>query len=268
MTTKLLTLVILLSAATSMAAATNTRPAPAAAPAMKPAVGPAAAPAAPPPAPAPAPAATEEVKAAPADAPATSATVTESEATVNEVDTIEAGSAQSAGSGVGVEAKLGAMLPTSGLNLTYFVALEASYRLPFWQRLLGLGLEVSLSGPGDSGTVRAANVGGSFDYELSTRIIGLGFEAFATRSFGPWSPYGGVGYGLYFLHLSETALGSTNTEDQIRAGLGLRGGCGYRLGPGDLVAELRYHYVNLRFSTTGKSNAGGVTLAVGYRYAF
>jgi hypothetical protein len=241
---------------TATPAAKAAAPAPkAAAPAPKTPAPPAAA-AAPAPAADPAPV-KEEIKAAPAATPAAKAEAAAEPAT-----------AASAELGIAVSARVGAMVPTSGLDLTYFVGLEGSYLLPFLQRLLGVGLGLTFAGPGDSGTVRAANVGGSFDYELSTRLIGLELEALARKSFGPWSPYGGLSYGFYFLHLSETALRSTNTEDQVRAGFGVHGGCGYRLGPGDVVAELRYHYVNLRFATTGKSNAGGLTVAVGYRYGF
>ncbi len=87
----------------------------------------------------------------------------------------------------------------------------------------------------------------------------------ARQRIGDITPYGGIGYGLYFMRSKVKAFGRKNTENQTRAGLQLHGGAGYRLGPGDVFLEIRYHYTNFRFFATGKSNAGGVNLGLGYR---
>ena len=176
--------------------------------------------------------------------------------------------AQTSEIGLAVAAKVGGTLVTSALDMTYFVGLDFSYRLPFLDRLLGVGLELSMQNPGASGKVDAAAVGGSYQYELSTQLFTIAIEAIAGKSFGDFSPYGALGYGLFILSTDVTAFGEESTESQTRAGMTLRGGCGYRLGPGDLFAELRYHYVDLAFLSTGESNAGGITLGVGYRYGF
>ena len=202
-------------------------------------------------------------------APATSAAVTDSGATVTEVKPIEAESKPTDNKlGLSVAAKLGGTLPTSPLGLTYFVGAEVGYRLPLLDRLLGVAFEFSAGEPKKSGTVNAAPVGGDFDYKLSQRLLILAFEANAQHALADLSLYGGIGYGFYVLKATTQAFGQTNTETQTRAGMQLRGGAGYRLGPGDVFAELRYHYVGLRFLATGRSNAGGVTLGVGYRYGF
>jgi hypothetical protein len=170
--------------------------------------------------------------------------------------------------GLSVAGKVGATLPTSGLGLTYFVGAEVGYRLPLLERLLGVAVEFSAGEPTKAGTLNAPAAGGDVKYDLSQRLIVMAFEANAQVAFDKLSLYGGAGYGVYFLKETATAFAQTNTESQTRAGLQLRGGAGYRLGPGDIFAELRYHYVGLKFLATGSSNAGGVTLGVGYRYGF
>lgn len=189
-------------------------------------------------------------------------------ATADAAKTETSAAAASAPLGLAIAAKIGGTVPTSDLGLTYYAALEVQYDLPVLDGLLGIAVEFSAGQPSTSGTVNAAQVGGNFDYDLSTRVIVIGVEAIASKSFGDISPYGGVGYGFYFLHANVEAFGDTNTEDQMRSGLQIRGGAGYRLGPGEVVAELRYHYVQLRFLSTGKSNAGGITLGVGYKFSF
>jgi len=170
--------------------------------------------------------------------------------------------------GIVVGAKLGGTVPTSDLGFTYFLGLDAAYQLPFFDHLLGVGIELSLSGPTGSGTVTSAAVGGDVPYTIAMRLITLGFEVSGARSIGDFTPYAALGYGIYFLHADVESFGDNSTEDQVRAGFHVRGGCGYPVGPGDVFAELRYHYVNLRFLSTGKSNAGGITLNAGYRYTF
>ncbi|MFC1610619.1 hypothetical protein ACFL6C_06655 [Myxococcota bacterium] len=208
----------------------------------------------------------EEIKATEATPPTTEATVDADKVEISEVGTEQLPPADES-LGISVSARLGAMVPFSGLGLTYFLGLDANYRLPFFDRLFAAGIELSISQPGQAGTINSSNAG-SFEYDLSTRMITLGFEALASKSFGDLTPYGALGYGLYFLHSNAEAFGDENTEDQVRAGFQIRGGCGYPLGPGEVIAELRFHYVNLRFLATGKSNAGGMTLNVGYRYGF
>jgi len=233
------------------------------------------------PKPAPAPAPTPTTAPAPAATPATSATVTETGANVTEVKAVEvttpaapveepkpAAPAKDESLGVSVAAKLGGTLPTSALGLTYFVGLEVGYRLPLLDRLLGVAFEFSAGRPGKSGTINAPAVGGNFDYDLAQRLYILAFEANGQQKLGDLWVYAGLGYGVYLLKASMKALGATNTESQARAGMQVRGGAAYRLGPGDVFAELRYHYVGLRFLTTGRSNAGGLTLGAGYRYSF
>ncbi|MBI5509761.1 MAG: outer membrane beta-barrel protein [Deltaproteobacteria bacterium] len=257
--------------ATALAAAAQpAAPAPAAAPA------PVAKPTPPAPAVTPAPAA-KPARPTPAAAPSTSATVSPEGAKVTEIKAIEATAPAPAAEpaatsapaesklGVSLAAKLGGTLPTSPLGLTYFAGLEAGYRLPVLDHLLGVALELSAGQPKKSGSFNNAAAGGAVDYDLSQRMVVLAVEANAHHAFGPVAAYAGLGYGFYVLKATTTAFGETNSETQTRAGTQLRGGAGYALGPGEVFGEVRYHYVGLAFLATGHSNAGGVTVAAGYR---
>jgi opacity protein-like surface antigen len=218
-----------------------------------------------------------------AASPETAAMVSPTEATVTEIQAVEVTPANSpaeatpiggepkpadANLGLSVAAKLGGTLPTSPLGLTYFVGAEVGYRLPVLDRLLGVAFEFSAGEPKKAGNVTATAAGGDFKYDLSQRLLILAFDANAQYTLAGLSVYGGAGYGVYVLKATTKAFGQTNSETQTRAGTQLRAGVAYRLGPGDVFAEARYHYVGLRFLATGRSNAGGVTLGIGYRFGF
>jgi opacity protein-like surface antigen len=170
--------------------------------------------------------------------------------------------------GLGLGVKVGGLLPTSQLDMTYLLAADLSIRPPVWGRRLGLGVEVLYAQPGNRGTITGPSTeafGGAVKYDLSLRLLGLTVEAFVRDHWGELTPYAGIGYGFYFLRSEIRALGDTATESQSRTGMQLRGGAGHRLGPGEVFAELRYHWVALRFDATGRANAGALTVAAGYR---
>ena len=67
--------------------------------------------------------------------------------------------------------------------------------------------------------------------------------------------------------MSSTRKSSSvnSLSDTVSSETQLRGGAGYVLCPGEVFGELRYHYVGLRFDSTGRATAGGVSLAAGFR---
>ncbi|MBI4508042.1 MAG: outer membrane beta-barrel protein [Deltaproteobacteria bacterium] len=174
---------------------------------------------------------------------------------------------EEAGTGLSIGAKAGAAIPTSKLDATWLGAIDLSFRLPILGRHLAVAAEVSYLEPNESGA-GASQVAGDYDYDLDQRVLTISLDALALVPVGRLTPYAGVGYGAYFLRAKMDAFSQENTETQTRAGLQLRGGLGYRLGPGDLVGEVRYHFVDLEFLSTGSSNAGAVTVAGGYRFHF
>ncbi len=168
--------------------------------------------------------------------------------------------------GISVAPKVGIAVPTSHLDAAGFAGVEGDYRLPWLDGLLSAGLELGYMAPSESGSASATTVGGNFDYELDQRIVVLTLNGTATYPVGELVPYAGVGYGFYFLKASTTAFGTTTDESQTRAGLHLRGGAGYPLGPGELFGELSYYYTQLRFTATGAASGGGALLGLGYRF--
>ena len=187
--------------------------------------------------------------------------MTVQESTAPEEEAAEAGDAL----GLLLAPKLGATIPTSKLGVTFFGGLNVGYLLPVGLPIpIGIAFEFAYLKPSYENSASSPAVG-NYDYDLSQRLFVLALDAFVQVPMGALTPYGGIGYGIYLLRSEMDSFGMTNTETQTRAGLQLHGGAGYRLGPGDVYGELRYHYTNLRFDATGKSNAGGVTIGVGYR---
>ena len=179
--------------------------------------------------------------------------------------------------GIALAPKVGAVIPTSKLGATFALGLEAGYTFPFlrdklpsWMALFepALMVEFSYLEPKKVGSGSSDLVGGAFAYDLAQRIMILAFDAIV--KFTPWivQPYGGIGYGFYFLHAEQKSYGLTNQEDQLYSGLQLRAGAEYAIWHGGVMAELRYHYTGLGFLSTGQSNAGGITISAGYRFVF
>ncbi|MCK5688581.1 outer membrane beta-barrel protein [Myxococcota bacterium] len=196
----------------------------------------------------------EEVKPAPAEAP---------------VAVSEEADSDKLGLSVGV--KLGGVVPTSDLGATGFVALDVAYMPAALEEMIGLPVGVAFEfaylEPTASGSGNDASAG-DYSWDLSQRVITVAIDALAVMPMGDLKVYGALGYGFYFLKAEMDSYDTINTETQMRSGMQLRGGGAYAIGPGDVFAELRYHYVGLEFLTTGDANAGGVTMGLGYRINF
>jgi hypothetical protein len=169
------------------------------------------------------------------------------------------------GLGLRVGAKTGVAVPTSKLGATPVFGIDAEYRLPMLERLLGVAAEFAYSAPSTSGNGTDPATGG-FSYKLDTRITSFALEAIARRAFERFEPYGGLGYSIVLLHDQTSAFAVKTTESQSRAGFQLRGGCGYRLGPGHVFAEARYQFAHFAFESTGSASAGTFDLFAGYRF--
>lgn len=171
--------------------------------------------------------------------------------------------------GIGVQfaLKAGGTLAFSKLSPAFFAGVELGYALPVLNRQLSLGVEFGYGQPGRAadGTSTTA---GAYSYELSQRLLTFAIDATFTLPVGPLVAYAGAGWGAYHLGAEVESFGMTNVETQLRSGLQVRGGAGLKAGPGTVFGELRAHYVGLEFLSTGESNGGGVTGAVGYRLQF
>ena len=81
-----------------------------------------------------------------------------------------------------------------------------------------------------------------------------------------WSPHASVGPVIYMLSHEVRSLDVEHSETSTQAGFLLRLGADYRLGPGALIGEVRFPFAAVGQRTTGESNVGAVSIAVGYRF--
>ena len=64
------------------------------------------------------------------------------------------------------------------------------------------------------------------------------------------------------------AYAGSNNSQQTKPGFEATVGVDYAVGPGFLAGDLRFIYSTLDTPLTGSSNAGSLSLAVGYRFVF
>lgn len=170
--------------------------------------------------------------------------------------------------------KGGYFLPGSKLGGAAFGALELGYITPLLGHHLAFTLEGDFYRPALSGSVSSPQltVNGttaSGAYRLTDREIAvLLFVEYRFAPFGRFSPYVGVGPGLYLHQAKTTAFDSTNTEQEGNVGAQAMLGVDYRVGPGALLLEAQYHFSRVDFRTTGKANVGGFLIGLGYRFMF
>jgi hypothetical protein len=172
----------------------------------------------------------------------------------------------------GIAPSVGLTVPTSALGPFVIGGLELDFALPVLDKRLVVALDASLTRPGKSGSGTDARVGGAYDYDLKVTELKLGLDL-VFRFFGadrPLVPYLGVGPIVHLLKSTETSTlaPGENSAQGTKYGVEVVGGVDYRLGPGLLLGEVRYVYSALDHLWTGSSNAGSVSLSVGYRLVF
>jgi len=167
---------------------------------------------------------------------------------------------------------VGLVVPTSKLGATVVGGLELDLALPVLERRLVLALDASITHPTHSGTGTDARVGGAYSYDVGVTEFKVGLDLvfrFLTAD-RPIVPYLGVGPILHMLRTTETTdlAPGDNTEQNTKVGVEVVGGVDFRLGPGMLLGEVRWVYSTLDHLWTGETNAGNVTVGVGYRFVF
>ncbi len=173
---------------------------------------------------------------------------------------------------VGIAPSVGLTVPTSKLGATVVGGLELDLALPVLEHRLVVALDASIARPSHSGSGTDARVGGSYSYDLDVTELKLGLDLIF-RFFSadrPIVPYLGVGPILHLLKTTETTdlAPGENSEQNTKVGVEFVGGVDFRLGPGLLLAEVRYVYSALDHLWTGETNAGNLTISVGYRFVF
>jgi hypothetical protein len=163
--------------------------------------------------------------------------------------------------------KLGLFEPTSRLSGALFLGAEAGYLTPAMDDHLAVVLELDWVRPRASGSIADPRLSSSGDYSLGNAMVGILLSAvYRLGEINRFTPYFGMGPGLYFHRTVTTAFGSTYTETEGRLGLQFVGGTEIALGPGAAFGEIRYQFVRVDFLSTGNANVGGfLALGVGYR---
>lgn len=178
-----------------------------------------------------------------------------------------------AGLGFAIAPRVGLNLPTSRLGAFAVVGLELDLLLPVLERRLILALDASYTFGSYDGAGADPRVGGDYTYEIGQKELKLALDL-VFRLFTedrPVIPYLGAGLVLHLLETVErTSFGPPvdHRERSTELGFELIGGVDISLGPGFLLVDLRWVHSDLDHDLTGDTNAGNVTLALGYRYLF
>lgn len=174
-------------------------------------------------------------------------------------------------------AKVGGIIPFSGLSPFLSFGVEAGYVFPWMNRSFAAALDVDYTAPKADGTQsdpRIGAAGGSYDWKLTEQELAF-MPVFMYRltSLRGVVPYAGIGPRIYLLKSTVSgsadgaAIGDT-TEQSTKVGVGVPLGAEVPMGPGGLLAEVLLQYGGLDHTATGDVNTGAVSLSVGYRALF
>jgi hypothetical protein len=175
---------------------------------------------------------------------------------------------------IGVEPRLGALIPTSKLKPNVVGGLELDVVTPALDHRLVVGVDVSIAEPSYTATAMSTQLPspGLLDYTVKQLEVVVGLTAnYRFAAIGSLVPRIGVGPLLHLLKSTETTSPSysgANTAEQTKLGVEATAGVDYKAGPGFLAGDLRFLYSGLTTPLTGGSNAGSLAIAVGYRFVF
>lgn len=160
--------------------------------------------------------------------------------------------------------------PANRLTVAPLASVHASLRVEVADIRLHLGLDVAASGAaGRSSAARPQSEveGGGVPFEIGLTLLHVAALATYRADVGVagLTAYGLGGPLVAVAWASARAAGLEFAQSQFTAGFVLGAGAGYRIGPGEAMAELRYRYVAVSMTLTGVANAGGLSLGLGYR---
>ena len=171
-----------------------------------------------------------------------------------------------------VAPKLGLFEPTSRMSGAFFVGVEAGYLTPALDDKLAIVVEVDWVRPRAAGSItdpRVVSAGETYPLGNSEVCVLLSAVYRAEGLVPLFTPYGGLGPGLFYHRTATNAFGSTYIETESRVGLQALAGGDLQLGPGSAFVEFRYHFSKVDFLSTGSANVGGfLALGAGYRLRF
>lgn len=174
--------------------------------------------------------------------------------------------------------KVGGLIPVGKLDPHVSVRLGAGYLLPVLKRRLAAVIDLGYSQTTTSDTIddpRLGESGASYSYTMTQRDLNLfiGPQVFILDPFRRLVPYAALGLDLHFLRSVMEGEGNGgdlggNDETSTKVGFALRGGVGYRLGPGIITGELTFSWAPITHDITGDSHLGRLAILVGYTAMF
>jgi hypothetical protein len=174
--------------------------------------------------------------------------------------------------------KVGGLIPVSELGPHVSVRLGGGYILPVLQRRLAAVIDFGYSQSTTESTIddpRLGESGASYSYTMTQRDLNLfvGPQVFILDPFNWLVPYAAIGLDLHFLRSVVEGEGGSeplgdNDEISTKAGLAVRGGVGYRLGPGIITGEVTFSWAPIDHDITGDSHLGRFAFLVGYTAMF
>jgi hypothetical protein len=175
---------------------------------------------------------------------------------------------------IGIEPRLGALIPTSKLKTNVVGGLEIDVATPALDHRLVVGLDLSIAQPSYSASAMSTQLPapGMIDYTVQQLEVAVGLTAnYRFASTHSLVPRIGAGPLLHLLKSTETtspAYAGSNNAQQTKLGIEATAGVDYKVGPGFLAGDLRFLYSPLTTPLAGGSNAGSLAVAVGYRFVF
>lgn len=174
--------------------------------------------------------------------------------------------------------KVGGLIPVSGLGPHVTFRLGGGYAPPVLRGRLAIVLDLGYAQNSTSKSLtdpRLGTAGGEVGFTMTQRNLNLflGPQVFLLDPGRRLVPYGALGLDLHFVKSLIDGQGGgqglgENSEVSTEAGFALRGGAGFRLGPGLITGEVAFGWAPMARDMTGESHLGRISILVGYAAMF
>ncbi|MBI5528188.1 MAG: hypothetical protein HY897_17790 [Deltaproteobacteria bacterium] len=167
--------------------------------------------------------------------------------------------------------RVGAIMPIQGIGGPFAVfGVEGRYYLPLSGQPLSVGVNAEYYAP--FFTAKVTSTGAASEINASYWVVPIQIEVVYTFATGiPLRPFVGAGGGVFVVGSSlapnEGADGSSQTG--VTGGFCVLAGAVFKIGPGDIVAELRMNQATVSLDKTMQDlHVGGVVFEGGYEFTF
>ncbi|MBS2027605.1 MAG: hypothetical protein JST54_06865 [Deltaproteobacteria bacterium] len=169
--------------------------------------------------------------------------------------------------------RLGTIVPRTELGTGFAVAGDVAYALPVADNRVSVGLGVGYAMSPYQGPKIIPGRGYDPAFTQNTTLVPVSLEGRFTQRIGAsgLALYGGLGVELLFVSASFQNFSATSSASDTTFGIVFEGGLEYPLGPGAVVADLRYSEARADLGplgNTGQDQLGGALLTAGYALRF